>query len=532
LLNQILVVSRAGENFSREYFLDKISFALRIRTKNSVEYNIVKVSDNNLPQDNDLKKQVINSIAWLGGLKYLGQLICWGITIVVIRILNPEDYGLMAMASVCTNFLLMISELGLGAAIIQKKELDEDKLSRVFGFIILSHGLLFLILFFGSHLIARYFSEPRLVLILQVSSLNLVSLSLYVIPRAVLMRRMDFKRKSIVDLIATVVSACFILMLVLLGKGVWSLILGSMLLHIINLIGYNLLAPNFLLPKFDFKKIKEFISFGSYILGSRILWYFYSKSDILIGGRILGNQLLGIYSVALELSSIPLDKFMPVINQVAFPAYARIQSDLELVRTHFLKATRIGSLLIFPTFWGLLIVAPELLGWLLGSKWSDVILPVQILCVTMPFRALASLIFPVLYGIGRVDIHFRYVAIASILMPLCFLIAAHYWGIIGICLVWVFGYVVVFFIHLKLSLRLINLSIPKFLSNILIAPFASAVMMLVIFGIKCLIPPLLPLPIMTCFFVIIGVSTYSFLVYLLKREAFYEIWSLVPLKKK
>jgi len=492
----------------------------------------VDVSDNNITQNKDLKHQVMKSIAWLAGLQYLGQIICWSITIVVIRILNPEDYGLMAMASLCTNFLILIGELGLGAAIIQKKELDEDKLPQIFGFIILSHGLLFLILFFGSHLIARYFSEPRLVLILQVLSLNLVSLALYVIPRSILIRRMDFKRKSIVDLIATVVSACFILTLVLLGKGVWSLILGSMLLHIINLIGYNLLVPNFFLPKFDFKKIKEFISFGSYILGSRILWYFYSRSDILIGGRILGNQLLGIYSVALELSSIPLNKFMPVINQVAFPAYAHIQSDLKLVRTHFLKATRIGSLVIFPIFWGLLIIAPELLGWLLGNKWSDVIIPLQLLCVTMPFRSLASLIPPAVNGVGRVDMHFLYVAIASILMPLSFLIAVRCWGLIGLCLAWVFGYIVVFFIHLKLSLRLFDLSIPDFLSNILAAPFASAVMMLMVFGIKCVVPPLLPLPLMTCFFVIAGVSIYCFLIYLLKREAFYEMWSLIPGNRK
>jgi O-antigen/teichoic acid export membrane protein len=218
----------------------------------------------------------------------------------------------------------MISELGMGAAIIQKKEIGSDQLSPIFGFIILSHSILCAALFLGSPFISRYYSEPRLVSILQVLSGNFLILSMYVIPQSLLIRKMDFKRKSIVDLTATVISGCTALFLALQGYGVWALIWSAIAVHIVNLLGYNILVRNFILPSFTVKGIREFISFGAYTMGSRVLWYFYSKSDIFIGGRILGNQLIGIYSVALELSQIPLDKFMPVINQVAFPAYSSI----------------------------------------------------------------------------------------------------------------------------------------------------------------------------------------------------------------
>ncbi len=478
--------------------------------------------------DDDLKNLVIGSLVWLGGMKYAGQIYSWAITILVIRILNPGDYGLMSMASVCINFLVMISELGLGAAIIQKKEIDKDKLSQVFGFILLSHAVLFCGLFLGSPLIAEFFSEPRLTLILQVLSLNFISLALYVIPRSIMMREMEFKKRSLIDLIGTIVSVTVTLVMALSGYGVWSLVWASLVNNGIQMIGYNLFAPVLLMPKFGIGGIREFVSFGAYTMGSRILWYFYSRSDIFIGGRIMGNQLLGIYSVALELSQIPLDKFMPIVNQVAFPAYSRIQSDLKLVASHFLKTTRIAGLILFPAFWGLAVIAPEILGWLLGNKWTEVILPLQIMCLIMPFFALGTLISPMLYGIGRVDIAFGYVAIASLIMPLSFLIGCKYAGIVGLCLGWVAGYTIVFFITLKLSLPLIDLSILNFLSQISVAFSASCGMAAVLFGMKYLLHSSLPLPVISCILIVSGMMSYSALVFRIKKEAFHEAWSLIP----
>ncbi len=478
--------------------------------------------------DDDLKNLVIKSLVWTGGMKYVGQIYSWAITILVIRILNPGDYGLMSMSSVCINFLVMVSELGLGAAIIQKKEIDKDRLSQIFGFILLSHGVLFCGLFFGSPLIAAFFSEPRLTLILQVVSVNFISLALYVIPRSVLMREMDFKKRSLIDLSSTVISVTVTLGMALYGYGVWSLVWASIVNNAVQMIGYNLAAPVFLLPKFRVGGIREFVSFGAYTMGSRILWYFYSRSDIFIGGRIMGNQLLGIYSVALELSQIPLDKFMPIVNQVAFPAYSRIQSDLKLVASHFLKATRIAGLILFPAFWGLAAIAPEILGWLLGNKWAEVILPLQMMCLIMPFFALGTLISPMLYGIGRVDIAFGYVAIASLIMPLSFLIGCKYAGVIGLCLGWVAGYTIVFFITLRLSLPLLDLSVFSFLSQISVALSASCGMAALLFGIKYLLRPFLPLPLLSCILIGSGIISYSALVFRIKKEAFHEAWSLIP----
>ena len=162
----------------------------------------------------------MSGLRWSATAKFLGQLITWGITIVVIRHLDPEDYGLMAMAHVCIGFLAMISEIGLGAGIVQIKNINNQQLAQIFGLLILVNGGLCVVLFLGAPLLAAYFSEPRLVRIFQMLSVTFIFLSVYIIPKCMLIRNMDFRRKSIVDLIASLASAGITLILALYEYGV------------------------------------------------------------------------------------------------------------------------------------------------------------------------------------------------------------------------------------------------------------------------------------------------------------------------
>ena len=158
----------------------------------------------------ELKNKVIKSLLWSGSLRYLGQLITWGVTLVVIRLLAPSDYGLMAMAGVIINFLTLISEFGLGVAIVQHKCLEKKDISIVFGFLILAHSTLALILFLMAPVAAAFYSEPKLTIIIQILSLNFILMCLYLIPQAILARNMDFRSKSFIELIAAMASSHFL----------------------------------------------------------------------------------------------------------------------------------------------------------------------------------------------------------------------------------------------------------------------------------------------------------------------------------
>lgn len=487
------------------------------------------MSTNVTETQKDLRTQVLKSILWLGSMKYLGQLVSWAITIFVMRILQPGDYGLMALSSVCVNFLAMIGELGLGAAIIQKKDTHSSQLSQLFGFILLSHGCVFLMVFFSSGLIAVFFAEPRLEIILRVLSTNFLFLSLYIIPQAILMRKMDFQKTSFVALAATVVSSVSTLVLALNGFGVWALIWSSVLNNFVCAVGFTFLQGAIIIPKFKITGIGSLLSFGGYTMGFRFLHFFYTSSDILIGSRIMGPQAIGPYSVAVELSSIPLEKCLPILNQVAFPAYARIQSDLDQVRSHFFKATRMVGLFVFPAFWGLMVIAPELIEWVLGQKWAAAVVPFQVLCLIMPFRALGSLFSPMLNGLGKPRINFIYILLAAILLPLSFLLGARH-GFLGLSLAWLFGYLIVFVISLVLSIRAIAARIYEYIANIVVILLSSSSMVGLLFLIKSL--PLmtrsLSPPSLTCLLVLIGAASYLGMLLFLKPNVVYEVFSLLP----
>ena len=459
-----------------------------------------------------LKQQVLSSMAWVAGLTYLGQVLRWIVTIFVIRLLSPADYGLMAKAMVFMGFLMMISELGLESAIIQKNKLTDDQLNHVFGLIIFSNLFLGLVFFLLSPVIADFYSDPRLIPILRVLSSIFFFIPFYIVPRALLLRSMNFKLKSTLDLIGALFGASMTLLFALRGYGVWSLILGNISTHVIWALGFSTTKKKTIIPRFAIRGYTQLLSFGGYLTGSRSLWYFYSRSDIFIGGKFLENRLLGIYSVALQLATIPIEKFMPIVGQVAFPAYSIIQTKLEQVRSHFLKSIRM------------------MVGIFLGEKWSEVALPLKLLCLMMPFRAINSLFSPVLHGLGRPDVNFFNVCIATLVMPLGFFIGVR-WGILGLCLAWLIGYTPVFLIMSYRALNVIGLPFREYLSSFMV-PLVSAAMMIASLSLlDHYLGGHLSLIVQLILYSLLGVCIYSIAMLILKREMLTEVWHMIKIRK-
>jgi len=493
------------------------------------DYDIT-LGENNTEHISTLKHQVMSSIAWVAGLTYAGQAIKWIVTIIVIRLLSPADYGLMAKAMVFMGFLLMISELGLAAAVIQKKHITADQLSHVFGLVISSNLILGLIFFFMSPVIANFYSDQRLVPILQMLSSTFIFLPFYIVPLSLLLRSMNFKIKSTVEIIGALFGAGITFLLALMGYGVWSLVIGSIAKHFSWAIAYNIAIRRIIVPRFAIRGYTQFISFGGYITGSRVLWYFYSMSDIFIGGKFLANKLLGIYSVALQLVSIPIEKFLPIVSQVAFPAYSIIQTKTEQVQSHFLKSVRMISLLIFPLYGGLFVIASQLVGIFLGDKWNEVIVPLRLLCLIMPFRAISSLFSPVLNGLGRPGASFINVVIASVIMPLGFFIAAR-WGILGICLAWCVGYIPVFLIMSRRSLNVIGSPSIKYWSSLLIPLSSTALMIISLTILDHYLGGFFSSIIKLILYSLLGVCLYSAIILAFKRELLIEVWQTIRIRK-
>ncbi len=475
----------------------------------------------------DIGKRVVSSLKWLAIAKLLGQVITWCITILVIRLLTPADYGLMSQSMVIIGFLALINEMGMGAALIQRKEIDKLVSSQVFGLALLVNITVFLVVCLCAPLIAMFFREPQLeAMIYYLGSGFLVS-SFLIVPNAILNRRMEFKKKAFVDLLTMLSSSIATILLAYQGFGVWSLVWGHLAGVIVRVAGINLAMQYWIFPSFNLKGMKSILTFGGTITGDRVLWYFYSQADMVIVGKLLGKEVLGFYSVAMQLATLPMQKISGMLNEVGFSAFSRVQEDKAQFSSHFLKAIRVVSVFAFPVFWGISAVSPEIVTLFLGEKWLSAILPMQVLGAIIPIRMVSTIASPALAGKGRPDVSLVNLMIASVIMPVAFLVGVQ-WGLVGVSLAWLVAYPITFLIMQIRALVALEISKSVYFRQLFKPVVPALGMYSSVIGVRALLAPHASNEwIMFSMLVITGVLTYGTLLWIMQRALVSEMIGII-----
>lgn len=408
-----------------------------------------------------LRSQALTGFRWTASVRLLSQLVTWVITLVVIRLLAPADYGLLAMSTVFVAFLAMFSELGLGAAIVQTADLDENLLKRAFGLVLIIHLSLAALLVLASPLIADFYAEPRVIPVIRVLSLQFLLAAFAVIPDAQLQRSMEFRNRSLLDFSGAVAASGTTLFMALAGAGVWALVAGSLVGQAFRTIGLNCLSPFRHFPDFSLQGMRSLLRFGGNFTAVQVFWMFLSQVDVLICAKWLGNEVLGFYSVAMQLASLPSQRISGLVNQVAFPTFARMQGELGKVTDNVLSGVRLLSFFSFPVLWGMSSVAPEIVEVILGEKWALATVPLQALTLIMPLRIVGNFVATAVQGIGRSDIVLRSVVWASFVTPPVFVVGVYGWGLFGLSLAWLVASPLSFLQSMVRSLPVLGLSLQK-----------------------------------------------------------------------
>lgn len=476
----------------------------------------------------NLRNKVLSGLCWSAGAKLTGQMITWSVTIIVIRLLTPGDYGLMSIAGIFVAFLAMLGEMGFGSAIIQRKIKEIQTLRKVLGALVLVSSLFFVLLFTTASFIAIFFREPKLVPIIQVLSVQFLLMCFVVIPQSLLAQDLDFKRSSLVEFGAAISASVVTLVLALSGFGVWSLVWGVLAQQLFRVVGLNVVSPFPHLPSFNLRGIRQILSFGSFVTIERSLWYFYTQSDSMIIGRLLGKELLGFYSVGLQLASLPMDKFTGIVSQVAFPAFSKLQEDRRSAGVQFLKAVRIMSFFAFPVLWGASSLAPEIVELILGQKWQSAIVPFQFLSLVVPVRMVSNLIAPALLGMGRPDLSLRNTITAALALPAALLVGA-YWGLAGVSLAWVVVFPLVFLLNLRRAVTILDIKLSDVLGAMLRSVCSAAAMYVAVMIAKYLVVDQFSSNIVVCVFslVVFGAFSYFLMVCLFNRNGCKEVVGLM-----
>jgi PST family polysaccharide transporter len=371
-------------------------------------------------------------------MKWLSQMLTWGCTIVVARILTPADYGLVGMALLYLQLVMLVNELGLGAAVVTRRELTSDQIAQLNSLSVVLGVAGFLVSCLAALPVSLFFDSPELRWVILVMSGSCIVTAFRAVPSALLERDLRFKVLAITEGSQAIVSAASTLVLALTGFGYWALVLGR-LVGWCSWTGMILWHRTHHFARPRLRTLLEPLTFSSHLLVSRLAWYAQTNGDFLVAGRVLGKELLGAYAMAFTLASVPLEKITSTVGRVTFPFLASIQHDSDALRRYLLLLTKSLALVTFPLGLGIALVADTLVLGVLGEEWREAITPLRCLAVLILLQSVSSLLPHILNVTGDSRFNMRVGAVAAILLPLSFYVGSR-WGIVGIAAVWIAVY--------------------------------------------------------------------------------------------
>ena len=447
--------------------------------------------DESMPKP--LARQVRSAVLWRSGSQLAAQLVMWSATFLVIRRLDPSDYGLFAMTQIVLALMGLMNGYSFTGALVQSETIDRRHVAQVFGALILMNFGLAAAQVLLAPAAAAYFRQPIVADMLRVQAVLHLFTPFIMMPQALLSRDIDFRTQARVNFAAAGLAAIAGPACAYAGLGVWTLVIAPITLFGARAVGLALLGRWLIRPSFRFTGAGAVFGFGSAILVSELLWFVQTQADVFIAGRRLDAHRLGIYTTALFLSQILVNKFVPALNEVAFPTYARMQSDPAAVARAFAKATCLILIAAMPFCLGMSVAADPLVRTVLGDKWAQAIPVVRILGLAMPFVTLQILFHPATNALGRPGIGAWVSAAGAVIMPAAFLIGVNH-GATGMAWAWLIAFPLLTFAAAWLSLPVIGLGWSDLLNAIRPAVVAGTLMAAAVTGLDRLLPPLAPLP--------------------------------------
>lgn len=459
----------------------------------------------------DLRSQTVKGIAILGAGKGLGKFISFANTLILARILSPDDYGLMAMAMVVAGFVGFFNEIGLGSAIIQQKKVTKEQLSGAFYIALFTCSLLYILTYLFAPHVADFYGNPDVEVILQLIGLSFFFGAIKTVPDALLIKEMKFTYLSAVEFLAVLIVCSVTLVLAYMDFKALSLVYGFLVGELFKAI--TILIISKWRPSLN-GSIKEAIGlmrFGLTVTYSRLTWYLYSNASTLILGRVVGSTQTGIWGMAVTIASLPTSNITNLIIQVASPLFSKLQNDYIALNNALLKLTAGISLITFPVLVGIILTADELIPVLLGEQWLAAVIPMQLLCIRELFKSIDPLLTQAFISIGKANITAKYTSVCALFIPLAIFIGAYYYGVNGAAISLVLVYPLLTIYLLFLAKKHYQLPVKKYLLQ-LITPLSSCVAMagaIVLFDLT--IVPLLSIPVIAVLLlkVLIGVVSYG-----------------------
>lgn len=445
-------------------------------------------------------------VAWTGGGQILRQVIQLAGQLVLVRLLAPEDFGLLGMAMFFIGIGQLIADFGVGSAIVQSQTRDPLTLSSCFWVNMALVAVLAALMAMAAPLIGHFYQRPDLTPLVAVLSLNLLLSGLQVMPFALLARDMRFAHSARAQVLGSLVGALAAIALAWSGAGVWALVAQP-------LIGSTtaLLAAwwsHRWLPQmaFSWPAMAPLARFSFALLGTNLVGYGNRNIDSLLIGRFLGAGPLGLYAMAIQIMLYPLQQISSVIVRVLFPTLVQIKDDLPRLRAAYLKAVSTIALITFPLMAGLFAVADDFVLLVFGPAWVTMTPVLKVLCWVGLMQSIGTTVGTIYLSTGNPHVALRVSLIAAPVL-VGGIAGGLPWGIMGVAIGYAAASYALFYYTAVTAFALIGLKLAAFHAAIVRPASASLLMLAVMLGTKSWIATWSPMPRMA---LIIGLGVVAY----------------------
>ena len=381
-----------------------------------------------------LKSKALKASGWAAGLQFGSQIGGFLISLVLARLLAPADFGLAAIVAVLTMIGSSVADGGFSTAIVQKESLDNADCSTAFWFNLVASSGMIALAWLAAPLIADFYGDVRLVPLIYAASLGMLLRAAVSCQRARLTRSLDFRMLLACELPGVIAGACVGIPMAYMGYGVWSLIGQGLTGGVVT--GAVIWFRSGWVPGWVFRRdsFKSMFSYGSKMALAQLGDQIFRNLYVLIIARLFPLTEVGFYNRAQNLQQLVASNVFGVVDQVMFPLLSSVQNDPERMRRGFDLSLSVISLVTFPVFTGLGVLAPSIIPFLFGERWLPSAPYLQILCgvgVLWPLHAANLSILRAKGASGQflvLEIVKKILIVISILLTFRSGVAAMLWG--------------------------------------------------------------------------------------------------------
>lgn len=476
----------------------------------------------------DLKQKTKIGMLWNMLEKVSIQIISFVFSIVLARLLTPSDYGTIGLLSVFVSFSNVFVDSGFSRALVQKQDRTEKDLSTAFFFSLFISIIIYLILYFASPVIAKFYKLPELVSLQKVLFLVIILNSLTVVQSALLQINVDFKKIAISNALSTIISGVLGIVAAYVGLGTWALVIQTISKTGVTAILLWIVSKWTPKATFSFLSFKQLFGFGSKLLISGVLSTIVTNINNLIIGKYYNSQSLGYYTRAQQFPDLISGTLSSVLNNSTFPLMASLQDKKEELVIVFKKLIKITSMFVFPTMIGLACLSNTLIITLLGEKWTGTSILLFWLSISYIFTPLSILNMNILNAIGRSDLFLK-VDIAKIPIILITMFITFPISLEAIVIGKAITAYIYFYINAYLVGKFYNFGALKQL----FCSWKYIISALIMGSFVIMIDKFIISNVLSLFLSIIGgCFVYFILLYLLKDEVFFSIFNKIMEKLK